>query len=285
MTNKVQLREIEQMMNDFKPVYAPIYPLFLGNSQEYAQESAELTFKRVEAVSDLRNKHVTPKDTVLHQIASKLGSKTFKSYFQASQYVQSALQSREGVEQVSAQALEEHNKQYDELLLLGEGTAANNVVNNGLYWSGDSNYVLESSTEIDNEDCVDLHTSVMANVQDADQLEGRKVILFYGEGLLPIFDSVYASAPTPFKKVLAEVLGPNYSLAKLPAAITPASANGWIIVNLDAVKMHYSGAPKILSQGVNDEKMYVWQNFLMGSNMLDVMSSGGIIRQPVTIEA
>jgi hypothetical protein len=38
-----------------------------------------------------------------------------------------------------------------------------------------------------------------------------------------------------------------------------------MIVNLDQVKLHYTALPKLKAQGVNEEKMYSWHNFIMGS--------------------
>lgn len=287
MTNKVVLRAIDQFMADYTPVYQPIYPLFLGKSQGYAEEVGKLTFKRLEAVGDIRAKHITPKDTEIRQIGVKESSKVFKKYFLANQFTQSALQDQSRTEDVVAQVLDEHQKQMDDLLLLGEGTSASTMINNGLFWSDDANYTLESSAEVDTDadSLIDMHAKVMANVADAEQLAGRKVIMFYGADVMSRFDGVYAASSVPFKKVLQEVLGSNYSLLKMPSAVTPANTNGWIIANLDQCKLHYTAVPQLKDQGVNAEKMYSWHNFLMGSCMLEVLASGGIIRQPVTFEA
>ena len=289
MTNKVVLRTVEEFMQDYVPVYQPIYPLFLGKSQSYSEEAGKIDFKRVNTVGDIRAKHITPKDTEIRQIAANEGSKTFKKYFLANQFVQSALQDQRGVEDVVAQVLDEHQKQADELLLLGEGTSASTMINNGLFWSNDTNYSLQNSVEVNNNTgsdyLIDMHAKVMTNVVAANQLAGRKLIVFYGSSLSAYFNGLYAASPTPFKRVLAEVLGPQYSMVEMPSAVVPSGTNGWIIVNLDQVKLHYTALPSLKDQGVNDEKMYAWFNFLMGSMMLEVLASGGIIRQPVTFEA
>ncbi len=277
-TNKVILRSIQEFMAGYTPVYQPIYPLLLGKSQAYAEEVGKIDFKRVNTVGDIRAKHITPKDTEMRQVSVNEGTKTFKKYFLANQFTMSALQDQQGVEDVVAQVLDEHQKQMDELVLLGEGTSASDMINNGLFWSNDPNYNLLTSDETLT-DADALHTSVMATVQLADQIAGRKALIFYGTDCLPVFDSVYSSYPTPFKTVLQEVVGPQYSLLKLPAPITPDSENGWIIVNLDQVKLHYTSLPSLKDQGVNDEKMYAWFNFLMGSSMLEVLSPNAIIRQ------
>ena len=132
---------------------------------------------------------------------------------------------------------------------------------------------------------IDLHAKVMQNVEAADQIAGRKLNIFYGSDILQRYDGVYAASSRPFRSVLQEVLGANYSLAKMPAAVTPSASNGWIIANLDQVKLHYVALPSLKSQGVNDEKMYSWHNFLMGSCMLEVLANGGVIKQPCTFEA
>jgi hypothetical protein len=286
-TNKVVLREIEEFMTDYTPVYNPIYPLLLGKSQQYAREAGKIDFKRAQTIGDIRSQLLTPKDTEMKQIAVNEGTKSFKKYFLANQYVHSDLQDRNGLEDIIAQVLDEHQKQMDELMLYGGGSASNNVKNNGLFYSADDNYVTETSVEIDTDadPLIDMHTKIMANVADADDVAGRKLILFYGSSVNAKLDSLYAAQPVPFKRVLAEVLGPNYQIAKVPTAVQPASGQGWIIVNLDQIKFHYTEIPSLVAQGVNAEKLYAWFNFMMGSCMVDVLAAGGIIRQPATFEA
>jgi len=287
-TNKVQLRTVEEFMSDFQPVYKPLFPLFLDKSQAHTAEVGEAKFKRAEAVGDIRAHRITPKDTAIKQIAVGEGSKTFKKYFLANQFILSQLKSREGAEDVIAQVLDEHNKQADDLLLLGEGTSAGTVQNNGLYWSADPNYRLESSAAVAagtaSDHLKDMHSKLMATVALGDHLSGRKALIIYGSTAGTKLDSLYANTDRPFKGVLSEVLGSEISVVKLPSAVTPSSANGWILVNLDQVKLHYiaSGLPKLADQGVNDEKLYAWFNFLLGSMMLEVLADDAIVRQPVT---
>lgn len=285
-TNKVMLRSVEQFMADYKPIYTPLFSAFLGNSQAYSQEVGKVSFNRLEAVGDLRAKHITPKDTVIEQITAIESSKVFKKYFLGKQFIQSALQDNSRTEQVIAQVLDEHNRHMDDLLLLGEGTSANDVINNGLFWSADSNYTLESNVDygdVSADPLVDLHKKVIVSANKAKLINGRKLIIFYGETLLPFYNGVYANSSIPFKTVLSQVLaGDDFSFAEMSADVTPSSANGWIVVNLDQVKLHYTALPQLKAQGVNDEKMYSWHNFLMGSCMVDVMALNAIIRQPAT---
>lgn len=285
-TNLVGLRTIEQFMNDYKPSYQPMYPLLMGNSQAYPDVVGKLDFKRMEAVGDLRAHILTPKDTEIRQISVSSGEKSFKKYFLANQFTLSSLQDRSGTENVVAQVLDEHQKQMDELVLLGDGTAANNVKNNGLYWSADVNYVLKNSYEVDTDvdSLIGTHAKIIENAADADNISGRKLVLFYGSDVLARFRSVYAATTVAFRKILADTL-PDYSFASLPSAVTPSGQNGWMIINLDQVKLHYTVMPKLDDQGTNAEKKYNWFNFLMGSAMVDVLASGAVIRQPITFEA
>jgi hypothetical protein len=287
MTNRLQLKDVDQFMADYVPTYNPLYPLLMGKAQEYAVEVGKLNFKRLEAVGDIRAKHVTPKDNVLEQIGVVEKSKTFKKYYLAKQFVQSNLQDQSQVEDVIRQVLDEHQKHMDDLIILGEGTSDSDVVNNGLFWSGDANHTTNGSAEIDTDadPLIGLHANIMAQAEIADQIAGRKLIIFYGANVIEKYDSVYAASSRPFKSVLKEVLESNYSLAKMPSAVTPASSHGYLIVNLDQVKLHYSALPALKDQGVNSEGMYSWHNFLMGSAMLEVLALNGVIKQPLTFEA
>jgi hypothetical protein len=282
-TNKVMLRTIEQFMADYRPVYSPLYSAFLGNSQSYSEEAGKVSFNRLEAVGDLRAKHLTPKDTVIEQVSVIESSKTFKKYFLGKQFIQSALQDNSRTEQVIAQVLDEHQKHMDDLFLLGEGTSNSTMINNGMFWSADPNYTLESSTDygdVSADPLVDLHKKVMVTANKAKQIDGQKLIVFYGTELLPYFNSVYVNSSMPFKSVLADVLGAEFAFAEMPSDVTPSGTNGWIIATLPQVKLHYTSLPSLKSQGVNDEKMYSWHNFLMGSCMVDVLAKDAIIRQP-----
>ncbi len=286
MTNKIVLRTVEEFMTGYQPVYNPIYPLFLGKAQSYSEEVGKIDFKRVDTVGDIRAKHITPKDTEIKQIAARESSKTFKKYFLANQFTQSALQDPRGLEDVVAQVLDEHQKQADDLLLLGEGTSAGTVINDGLFWNNQANYDLEGSIAIaagaDSDHLKDLHAKVVAACLVTDAVAGRKVIIFYGSTMLAKITGVYSGSSAPWKDVLSKVLPPGFSSAMLPAAVTPSGTNGFIIANLDQVKLHYTALPSLKAQGVNDEKMYSWHNFMMGSMMLEVLANQAVYRQPTT---
>ena len=284
-TNKIALRTIDQFMADYKPTYNPVYPLFMGKSKQYVDDVGQLSFRRVEAVGDLRPRQILPKDTEIKQVAVQEGTKVFKKYYLANQYILSHLQNPEGTEQAIAQVLDEHQKLFDEMFFSGEGTSASNMVNNALFWSADSNYVVNGSVEVDSTDrLADLHSDVLATAVQADALDGEKIICFYGSNIVPLYNGVYSSAAVSFKKLLEDVLGSNYSTMALPAQVTPASNHGWMIVNKDQINTHYTRLPGIKSQGSNDEKEYDWFNFLFGSTMVECLASGAIIRQPATLE-
>lgn len=287
-TNKINLRSAEQFMEDYVPIHSPLYTLFLGKSQAHPAEVGKFDFNRVQTVGDIRAKHVTPKDTEIRQIAAMEGIKTYKRYFLANQYVHSHMQDRHGIEDVTKQVLDEHQKQMDDLFLLGEGTSDSTMLNNGLFWSNDPNHTTESSVEVKKNGtnyAAGLYTRVMTNAQKANQVAGRKVVIFYGSDIIPHYNSIFPEGNAPFKKVMQEGLGSNYSLIDMPEAVTPSSSHGWIIANLDHCKLHYSVLPKLLAQGENEEKMYYWSNFLLGSCMLEVLALNGVIKQPATLEA
>lgn len=289
-TNKVVLRSVDQFMADFVPVYQPLYPLFLRNSQQYSEEVGQLNFKRLEAIGDIRAAHITPKDTDMKQIAVKEGSKTFKKYFLARQFVQSTLQDQTRTDDVTRQVLDEHNKHMDEIFVKGEGTQNSDVINNGLFWSGDSNLVVNGSAELDTDadagGAIALHAKVMEQAEIANTVAGQKVVIFYGANIVPIANGLFASQPRSVKQTIQESLGGGYApCINLLSNLTPASNHGFMIVNLDQVKLHYTTLPKLAAQGVNEEKMYSWHNFLMGSCMLEILASGAIIKQPLTVEA
>lgn len=283
-TNKVVLREVNEIMADYKPSYQPFWPILLGNSKAYPEQVGKINFKRMEAVGDIRLQHYNPKDTHIHQIAAVEKSKTYKKYFMAGQIVQSTLQDRDQNEDVVKQVLDENNKKQDDLVLLGEGTSASTMVNNGLYWSNDPNYLLESSSALASTDnnLPALHAAVIAEKIKADTVAGRKVVVFYGDTMLTKLSSVYGTSNLSFREQLQKALGANYSIAELPADCTPATSYGFMILTLDQILLHYTTPPKLEDQGVDARNKEVWQNFLMGSTMVEVLAYKGIIRQPCT---
>lgn len=283
-TNKLVLRSSDEVMADYVPTYQPFWPILLGKSVSYPEEVGKINFKRLEAVGNIRGQHYNPKDTHIHQISVVEKLKIFKKYFLAAQFVQSTLQDRAQNEDVVKQVLDENNKLMDDMVLLGEGTSASDVVNNGLYWSADPNYLLEDSSALASTDghLPALHASVVAEKIKADSVSGQKVVVFYGSTMLSKVCGIYSSSSVPFRDALQKALGGNYSLAELPAEVTPSGANGFMILTLDQIKLHYTTPPKLADQGVDARNMEVWHNFLMGSAMVEVLAYKGVIRQPHT---
>lgn len=284
MTNKIVLRDLDQFMADFTPTYVPLMPTFLAKkSVQYKAEAGKVTFRRAQALGDLRSKRVTPKDTELKQISSKEDSKVFKKYFFGSQYVQSNLQDTQGYEDVIAQVLDEHNRQSD-IIFLGDRDASGNIINSGLFYSEDSNYQENSSAEIAAASAgyhlPGLYSKIVSEVEAANDIDGEKLVLLYGSTMIEKANQLFANTDKPFMQTLRD--GAEFSrIQKMPSSITPAG-NGFLVVNLDQIKTHYTNLPQILDQGVNSEKMYTWTNFLMGSSMVECLTKGAIRKQPLT---
>ena len=159
------------------------------------------------------------------------------------------------------------------------------MVNNGLFWSDDANFTEEGADTLSATNQLYLyHDNIMEAVVKADKVSGRKAIIFYGNGDLN-FKKLFPALAVPFKRTLAESLGSGYSLVSMPSEITPASSHGYIIVNLDQVKLHYTKLPMLESNGSNDEKKYYWHNFLFGSCMLEVLAKDAIVKQPIVFSA
>lgn len=288
MTNKIALRTAEEFMSDYVPTYKALYPLLMKNAQAYPQIVGELSFRRATTVGDIRAKRITPKDTHIHQIAVAEGKKTFKKYFDAAQYRQSKFQDSEGNEDIIKEVLDENEKLQDELAAFGEGTSGANVLNNGWFYSSDANFTLENSKEVKKASAgyhlPDLHTQMMVTINKANLIDGEKVMVIYGADMCAKFDSLYANSDAPFKRVLGEV-AEGWTFLKMPEQITPVSVNGWVAINLDQIKVNYTVFPSLIGQGMNEEAMHTWHNFLLGSMMIEVKVKDGIIRQPVTFEA
>lgn len=283
-TNKIIMKTQDEFISDFVPSYSPIYGLFLNGAKAYSEEVGKVNFNRVEAVADIRARRYSPKDTEMKQIGVKSGAKSFKKYFFANQYVQSLLQSQEDVDSVVAQVLDEHSRQFDDLLFLGDGTSAATVQNNGLFWSGDANYVLNSSDSIDapTGDAADYYATLMTLMESAAVVPGKKAVLVYGSTAQSRLNTLFPNSTSPVKEVLEKAMGSDAQIVKVPSDVALGNVNGWIIVSMDHVKLHHCGLPKIDASGVNEEKKYVWTNFLMGSCMLEVLKPSAIIRQPLT---
>ncbi len=283
-TNKIQLRSVEDFMADYNPLYKPLYSLFLDGSQEYPAEVGINNFRRVEVVGDIRAKRITPKDTELKLVSAGDARKAFKKYFMANKFISSGIQSTEGNEQVITQVLDEHQAQMDELLLFGDGTQNSDVINNGLFFSSDTNFTEESAATIASGSTRLglLHSGILATLEKARNLDGRKIVLVYGDTLIPYMNTLFESVARPLEAVIRDSLKADEVIVRMPQYVTPSGANGWEVINLDRIKLHHSTLPQLLDQDYNREEMHYWHNFMMGSCMVDVLAKDAIIKQPAT---
>jgi hypothetical protein len=283
-TNKITVSSTEEFMASYRPKYNPLFGLLLARSKQYAMEVGQVKFTQLSAVGDIRARHLTPKDNILKQITVASGSKSFKKYVLGNQFIQSEFQEQGDIDGVVAQVLDEEMKQFDEITLLGEGTAANNVVNNALYWSADPNYVLNSSAAIaaTTTTQAELYAKIQAVMATAREVSGPKALVLYGATTLSTLDSLFPSTNDAFKSILDGGLEDSETIVRMPSAITPAGANGFMILSLEEIMFHYLTLPKVLNQGVNEEKLHSWHNFILGSSMVEVQAPGAIIRQPLT---
>lgn len=282
MTNKIEFRSVTEFMaSGYTPQYTPLMSLFLDGAKQHEAVVGEAKYTQISALGDIRNRIITPKDTELHQIGAGPSSKTFKKYFLASQFTQSNLQNRDGYEDVVAEALDEHNKHNDEIFLSGGGQ------NNGLLVSSDANFILRSSTAMaagSDTHLTSLYNELVSEALSANDIEGRKVLLYWGATMSTKVNSLFAATSKPFSQALSEAEAlKDYDLIKVPTAILPAGfTDGFAIVNMGKIRVNYIFLPEVNDQGFNAEKNYAWTNFMQASSMVDVKALGAIVVQPLT---
>lgn len=281
MTNNIVFRTVSEFMSGYTPQYTPLMPLFLAGARQHEAVVGEHKYDQVRAVGDLRSRVITPKDTEIFQVGANSGNKSFKKFFLGAQYIHSNLQSRQGYEDVVAEVLDENFKFNDEIFFSGQVNGVQQ--NNGLLVSSDPNFQLRSApgniTTLDG-----LYSEIMAEALIANEMEGQKILLYFGDTMSSRFNSLFTETKTPLSAVLAESDAMSeYDFIKIPTAQLPSSlTNGFAIVNMGKIQVNYTILPEVNKQGVNDEKNYAWTNFLMGSSMVDVKAPGGIIVQPLT---
>lgn len=284
MTNKIVLRTNEEFLSDFKPLYTPIWPLLINNGAgvKHSMEVGQTSFRETKTIGDIRNRRIDPKSTEVHQIHSTEGVKTFHKYFDASQYIQSSLQDTKGYETVKGQALDEHNLQFDEMLMDGGG------INNGLIVSSDANHTTNSSYEIKKDAggkyFADMYDKMSEVLEAANRLQGDKLVFVMGDKTIKNFNSLSSTTDTPLSKLIQDAF-PEFSFNKMSDRLNAAGREGLLIVNLDQIRVNYIYTPAIDGEGVNEEKRYIWTNFLSGSSMVDVRNKGGVTYQPFTFQA
>jgi len=285
MTSKIVLREVDEFLADFVATYSPIMPGFLVGGSQYTMEVGKINFRRLQTDGNLDAMLLSPKDTEMTQIQSRESKKIFSKYFLGAQYVQSQLQDRQGYEVVLAETLNHLNLQNDKLFMFGGGTQPSDVINNGLFYSQDANYTLKTSYEVlagsTSDHLKDLYSKIIQVYNEADEVNGQKTVLVYGSTMINKYSGIFAESSVPFLRTLQEAL-PGVRIEKMPTSLTPAGQNGFMVVNVPQIKVHYTVIPQIISQGVNDEKLHAWTNFALGSSMVDVKAKDGIVKQPLT---
>jgi hypothetical protein len=281
MTSKPQIKTTTEYMKDFVPTYKPVFPLFLGAmAKKYVDEVGTATIIRYEALGDYRAAQVTPKDTHIKQIGVGEGSKTFKKIFLMNQFKLSGLQNQDSTSEVIKQVLDEANKQFDEALFLGGGTSSATVLNNGLFWSADTNAITRTLSDLSGSStkAADLFELVLSQYNLATQVAGRVIVVPYGD-VKTYFNKILSGAIT-VKSALATS---NVSVVDFPDALIPASSHGFLLINMDQIALHYSSVPRLDGSGINEEGKYFWANFLQGNCLVDVKAYGGLIKQLVRL--
>jgi len=287
-TNNLVLKEVDQYMADYAPAYTALMPAFMRTSQSYAAEVGKINFKRVSVIGDIRSKVIDPKDTAIKLLKVGQDRKSFNKYFLGSKFTSSELQSSDEIEEAIKMFLDEHNKQSDEIFLTGDGTNDSNTLNNGLLYSQDKNYFKRGSAEVEKDandsHLADLYDKITDAIDEADDLDGQKLVLFYGDRPIKEHKGLFVETKT---SLIETLVGANagVSFGKIPKEITPSGEAGILVCNLDQLKLNYTVLAQLRDRDVNKEDMYFWANFIMGSSMLEVKNKKGIVRQPLTFEA
>jgi hypothetical protein len=184
-TNRLVLKDVDQFMADYTPIYQPLYPLFLGKSQQYSEEvgTPELQAPRSGRRHPRPSHHA---EGHRHQADRGEGRLEDLQEVLPREPVRAVALCRitSRTDDVVRQVLDEHQKQFDEMMVMGEGTQNSDVVNNGLFWSGDSNLIVNGSAELDTDadtnGAIGLHSKVMEQAEIANAIAGRKIVIFYG---------------------------------------------------------------------------------------------------------
>ncbi len=280
-TNLIISQTSQEFLAGYTPVYSPIYPLFTQGGQQYAMQAAERTLRRAVALGDIRTKRVTPKDTEVKHFNAGPVDKTFKAYMNVVRFTHSIFQDSQGVPDILAQALEEHQKAQDELLYFGDGASDGAQINNGLYYSSDANYVKEGSSSLAASNQLLLFHQAVVSEARAVSVGGQRAIIFYGDTCLARLDSLHEDGGGAVVAGLEVVLGNEFDLIRSPKGLTPDGENGILVVNFAQIKTHYVTEPVILDQDTDRKNMEAWANFVQGSMMVDVAAYGGIRKLPL----
>lgn len=277
-TNKPILRTAEEFAGEYSPVYPAIYPAFLSGAQAKAYERVEGTqkVKGVEAIGDMIAKKFSSKDTLIHQLHGKGTEFTFDKNFYLAEYKTGINQSSEGDAQLVAEFIDNQNVKLDQLLLFGDEG------NQGLYTNNSAKYVSEGAIgSIDASDKNAFYEAIMATAEEADKMAGSKVIMFYGEVTRRLWRAgLFSTGQASVQSNLMSALGSEYTPLLMPSQVAP-NAEGWMVVNMNKIKVHHHGAPW-MEPGEDSPRRLRYVHFLIGSIGVELLQTGAIIKQPVT---
>jgi hypothetical protein len=277
-TNKPILRTAEEFANEYQPVYSAIYPAFLSgpHSKVYERVEGSQKVKGVEAIGDMLAKKFSSKDTLIHQLHGKATEFTFDKNFYLAEYKTGVNQSSEGDPQLVNEFLDNNNVLLDQLLLFGDEG------NQGLYTNNSSKYVTETPiASIDPANKNALFEAIMATADEADKLAGSKILMLYGENTRKLWRAgLFQTGVASVRENLMSALGSEYMPMVMPSQVTP-NAEGWMIINLNKIKVHNHGAPW-MEPGEDAPRRLRYVHFLLGSVGVELMQEGAIIKQAVT---
>lgn len=271
--------DIDKMNESYNPAYAALVSLFLPKSEEYEAKEGSVNFKEVETVGDVKAKRISPKDTELELINTRISKKVFNKYYHGIKYTVSELQSDESFQKTIDQVLDEHLKQFDEIFVTGD------THNNGLLASSDTNYVLKASQPVGTTTPAKqaaLLPLIAGIAEDMKSIAGSKTLYYYG--ISDVINSIDTNGIS-FKKLLNEVVGEEIELVKIPTealGATYGALKGFVVVAHDHVSLNYTALPHVKASAMNEEGGYRWARFLSGSSMLEVNAKGAVQHQPVT---
>lgn len=278
-TNKPILRTAEEFAGQYTPVYPAIYPMFLSGGQAKPYERVEGTqkVKGVEAIGDMIAKKFSSKDTMIHQLHGKAKEFVFDKNFYLAEYKTGINQSTEGDPQLVQEFLDNQNLKLDQLLLFGDEG------NQGLYTNNSANYVTESAiSSIDPTDKHAFFEAIMASAEEADKNAGSKVLMLYGEMTRRLWRAgLFETGQASVQSNLMTALGSEYTPVLMPAQVTPSSVEGWLIINMNKIRVHHHGAPW-MEMGEDAPRRLRYTHFLIGSVGVELLHNGAILKQAVT---
>lgn len=278
-TNKPILRSSEEFASNYTPVYPAVYPMFLSGAHSKPYERIEGTqnVKGVEAIGDMLAKKFSSKDTLIHQLHGKDKTFTFDKNFWLAEYKTGINQSSEGDPELVNEFLDNQNVLLDQLLMFGDEG------NQGLYTNNSSNFVTEGAIgSIDDSDKNAFFEAIMATAEEADKMAGSKILMPFGTVTRKLWRAgLFSTGQASVKGNLMQALGSEYTPMAMPQQITPNGEEGWLVINMNKIRVHNHGAPW-MEPGEDAPRRSRYVHFLLGSVGVELLAKGAIIKQVVT---